>query len=100
MPPPAGVEGSRHTVITQGGMSMARSGKENQGKGRVKGVLELVGLGDQARPGLTLEAVDPSGKRKAIPLSASGEFHLDEALTGKGYALELRAGEGGEARRF
>jgi hypothetical protein len=81
-------------------MSMARSGKEKQGKGRVKGVLALVGLGDQPMPEFTLEAVDPSGKRKAIPFSASGEFHLDEALTGQGYTLELRAGEGGEARRF
>ncbi|MDI6772282.1 MAG: hypothetical protein QME77_06790, partial [bacterium] len=80
---------------------MARTaGKGNEGKGRVNGVLELVGLGDQAKPEFTLEAVDPLGKRKAIPLSASGGFHLDESLTGKGYTLELRAGEGGEARRF
>lgn len=78
---------------------MARDSKAEQGKGRIKGVLELVGLGEQPRPEFTFEAVDPSGKRTAIPLSASGEFHLDEALAGKGYALELRAADG-EARRF
>lgn len=79
---------------------MARgSSKDDGGRGAVRAVLELVGLGAEPRPDLTLEAVDPAGKRTRIPLSASGEFTLDVGLAGKGYMLELRAA-GGAPRRF
>jgi hypothetical protein len=68
---------------------------------RVRGVFDLVGLEEgQPRPEFRLEAVSPTGKRKAVDVNAKGEFQLSETERGKGYSLELIDEQGGAVRRF
>jgi hypothetical protein len=73
----------------------SRSRKDN-----VSGRFEFVGLEDEQPPRLRMEAVSPTGERKEIRLSDSGEFSLDPKLAGRGFTLELRSAEGEASRRY
>jgi hypothetical protein len=77
-----------------------RTTGRSRDRGGVSGRLELVGLGEQAPPEISISLVDPAGKREPIALGDDGNFELDRSLVGKGYRLEIGGGGETTPRRY